>query len=644
MCGIAGILRLGSDLPPEDLLERVSRMTQSLSHRGPDAGGTWQQSTGAVVFGHRRLSIIDLSRAGSQPMTSASGRWTISYNGEIYNTPEIVAKFSLDRGRFRGTSDTEVLLEAIEKHGIDSTLEVTEGMFAFAAWDDYEQTLWVARDRFGEKPLYYSTAHELFVFSSELQPIRIGLGRTPDIDRTSLEQLCRYGYVPAPHTIYSDVHKLLPGEILRVSPRSGEIRRWSYWTPASRALSPHRRSQSHSVDELRNLLADTVRSRLQSDVPLGAFLSGGVDSSLVVAMIRGELDRPLKTFSIGFDFPDYQESQYADQVARIFETEHTSVTITASDALGVIPQLPLIYDEPFADSSQIPTWLVCDQARRHVTVALSGDGADELFGGYQRYRIYRLMADLHSSLPRPLRGAAGRMLELPNERTWRALSMSRWNRILPSAARKRTAAKAQKMAAIFRAEPRELYEHLHTASTRILVNIPDGLPHRDPLFVGSPRGADLSWVEQSMLLDTMIYLPDDILTKVDRASMSIGLEVRSPFLDPNLFDFAWDLPETQVVRGGTGKVILKELLSTYIPRNLVERPKMGFGAPIGDWLRTALREWGDDLLDPIRLGEEGFFDPVEVGTLWTAHQTGVADHSHELWPILMFQTWHEQWH
>ena len=642
MCGIAGLLRGSSVHGIEGLVDLGTRMGQAVRHRGPDDCGVWTDTTGRVALGHRRLAVVDLTEAGHQPMVSSDGRWVITYNGELYNTAELFARLSGTARRLRGHSDTEVLVESMAHLGVERTLEAAVGMFAFAAWDQEKRELWLARDRFGEKPLYYGRHNGAFVFASELKAIRALPGPAPEVDRTALSEYFRWTYVPAPRTIYKNIFKLEPGHYLKVTDPSVIPDQQRYWSPVDVASQAGGQlTGTDAVDHLSVLLDQCVEARMVSDVPLGAFLSGGVDSSAVVASMRRVSSAPVRTFTIGFTEGAFDESPYAAEVASILGTEHTDLMLTPDQAMDVIPRLPTIYDEPFADSSQIPTLLVSQMARQHVTVALSGDGGDELFGGYERYRLAAPLGRGQRLVPRPVRSLVGGLT--------RGVSVDLWNRmakvlpsaVLPPGLRHRTGQRLHKAATAFSAPSfPEAYGALigvdHDGGGLVLGG--ERLPRT---FDGIDTQAleQFTPFEQAMLVDTLTYLPGDLMTKVDRASMAVSLEVRAPFLDPALFEFAWGLSANDRVRDGQGKWVLRELLRRSLPDNLVDRPKMGFGVPIGDWIRGPLRPWAEDLLNPNLVSSQGYLDPAVVTGEWHAHRDEHADLTPQVWSLLMFQAW-----
>ena len=618
-------------------------MTSALNHRGPDASGIWTDSTGRAALGHTRLAIVDLSDAGTQPMTSSDGRWTITYNGELYNAAELRER--LGPLRWQGRSDTEVLLEYIAHHGVQAALEAAKGMFAFGCWDARKSELWLARDRFGEKPLYYAWHRGTFLFASELKALLLVPGFDPTINRQALQEYFRWTNVPAPMSIFEGVNKLQPAHYMRVESGSSDLSPRPYWSAIEAAsaapASVDEFDEVDVLDRLSDVLDRAVAAQMVSDVPLGAFLSGGVDSSSVVAAMQRQSPTPVRTFSIGFTEASYDESGYASEVAKVLGTDHTELVVSPNDAMGVIPHLPTIYDEPFADSSQIPTLLVSRMAREKVTVALSGDGGDELFGGYNRYQEIERIDRFRTFLPSGGRRIVGAALrKLPVE-TWDRLGRGLPQMLVPSGLRHRTGHRIHKVGHLLAADPTtELYAALMSITDQD-DQLVLGVEEQPISFTGisSDLLRGVSPFERSMLIDTLTYLPSDLLTKVDRASMSVSLEVRVPFLDPDLFQFAWGLSHSDRVREGQGKWILRELLRRDLPDNLIDRPKMGFGIPVGQWLRGPLRSWADDLLDPTLVREQGLLDPLIVQQRWMDHRDGRADLTFQIWSILMFQAW-----
>lgn len=643
MCGIAGCLRAARDADAATLGAWATEMAGTLAHRGPDDAGTWVDPDAGVALGHRRLSIIDLSPMGHQPMVSADGRWIMTYNGELYNTGDLRAPLVATGAELRGSSDTEVLLETISRHGILEALRRVDGMFALAVWDRSRRVLTLARDRMGEKPLYWGWQNGTLLFGSELKALR----RHPDfvgrIDRDAAGSMLRYGYVPAPWSIYHGIGKVMPGTVLEIDPaRRGVENSVAYWS--LRELAEGARdselTDTQVVDRLEGLLAAAVRSRMAADVPLGAFLSGGIDSSTVVALMQAQSATPIRTFTIGFAEQGYDEAEQARAVAAHLGTEHTEIYVTAADALGVVPALAQMYDEPFADPSQIPTHLVSALARRSVTVALSGDAGDELFGGYTRYTFHRGVWGRLSRVPSPVRGLAARSIRQLSPARWDALGR-RLDPVLPAAVpRARLGDKLHKGASMLGAQtPEQVYRpllsHWHDPAGVVL----GGSEHLDAVVDPTRWAAVSDATERLMYLDSVAYLPDDILVKLDRASMATSLETRVPLLDPKVIAFAWSLRLDQKIRRGQGKWPLRQVLHRHVPQHLVDRPKMGFGVPVGEWIRGPLRPWAEDLVDDRSLREGGLLDPAVVRARWSEHLSGTRDWSYALWDVLMLAAW-----
>ena len=658
MCGIVGVLGHRS----EDLKSVLQPMVEALNHRGPDASGVWMDSRLGIGLGHTRLSILDLSEEGAQPMASESGRYVITFNGEVYNFGDLRAELEQRGHSFRGHSDTEVMLAAFEEWGIEKSVNRFGGMFAFAVWDRLERKLTVARDRVGKKPLYYGWLGNSFVFSSELKAFHGHPQFTRQIDRSVLALYLRFNYVPAPYCIHKGLYKLPAGCLLTLPfDQSGGTRDFSpfpddqadrkpfrYWSAREVAQNgcefPYRGTESDAISELNRLLMEAVRLRMVADVPLGAFLSGGVDSSLVVALMQAHSSRPVKTFTIGFDEQDFDEAVYAKMVARHLHTDHTELYVRPSEAMTVIPRLPDLYDEPFSDSSQIPTFLLAQLARQHVTVSLSGDGGDELFGGYNRYLLCQRISRTLFSFPSVMRNGLAAGI--------RMVSPARWNTFLGSVmpfmpTRLQMAHPGDKLTKLSELlgvkNPEGVYyglvSHWKDPNSVVL----DSMPLPTPLTNQQARADVPTNIEQMMYLDLVTYLPDDILVKVDRASMGVSLECRCPLLDHRVIEFAWRLPTSFKIRDGQGKWVLRQVLERYVPRHLVERPKTGFGIPIHSWLRGPLREWAESLLDEKRLRAEGFFDASAIRHKWTEHLSCQRDWHYYLWDVLMFQAWKERW-
>ena len=638
MCGIAGFLELKRRFGPDELRAITSRMADSLSHRGPDDQGVWIDPEAGMALGHTRLAIIDLSPAGAQPMVSRCGRFVLSYNGEVYNAPELRAELEEAGRAFRGHSDTEVMVEGFAMWGVRPTIERLIGMFAFAAWDRSNRTLTLARDRLGIKPLYWGHVGGSLVFASELKALRRVPGWQGEINRDALAAFLRYGYVPTPKCIYRGINKLAPGTLLECG-EDGKIKHTAYWSLSEVAA----RGQATLLDIaddaaqelLESLLTDAVRRRMVADVPLGMFLSGGIDSSTVAALMQANSGQPIRSFSIGFREEAYDEASHAREVAAHLGTEHTELYVTPAEAQAVIPRLPQIYDEPFADSSQIPTFLISEMTRRHVTVALSGDGGDEVFAGYNRYGQALALARTARLLPRTVRAALGGAIT--------AIPPGVWDRIflgLPKRMRPRLAGeKMHKFAAVLPKDALGFYQALVTQGddAELLVN---GLGESDGgsciADLREQFADDMSWMQY---LDTLTYLPDDILTKVDRASMSVSLEVRVPLLDHRVVELSWRLPQRFKLRGGTGKWLLRQIAYKFVPKQVLERPKMGFAVPIDHWLKGPLKDWAGDLLNPSALERDGLLRSAPIARAWAEHQSGTRNRQHFLWNVLMFEAW-----
>lgn len=640
MCGIAGVVNAG---PQSGAIIRA--MTARLYHRGPDAGDVWIHPEQQLALGHRRLSILDLSSAGSQPMCSASGRYIICYNGEIYNFHALRQELVKLGYPFRSHSDTEVLLAGIEHWGLRKTLAKITGMFAFGLWDQKEKRLSLVRDRAGKKPLYYGWAGGCFVFASELKAIRSHPGFETDLDRNALGEYLRFGWVPEPLSIYASARKLPAGSLLELvvdMPHEKPEPEY-YWHSTSicqqAALSPFTGQYEDAIDELENHLTQAVASRMVADVNLGALLSGGVDSSTVVALMQKLSSQPVKTFCIGFHEAKYNEAEYASAVAKHLGTEHHELYVSARHCLDIVSRLPEVYDEPFADSSQLPTLLLAQMAREHVTVVLSGDGGDELFGGYKRYiEAVRLWRGMHS-IPQPLRELSRQFLMSVEQSAWYLVRgkgsaeqrVAKWFRAL---------AKLEKRSRGWSAATPEqlLIERFERVPDpgRLVPGYVAG--HTDMLSVSNWLGRQ-SPLLQLRLLDFVGYLCGDILTKVDRATMAVGLEARSPLLDTRVTEFAWSLPDNFLLDSLGGKRILRDVMHRHIPRELTDRPKRGFGVPVDLWLRKDLKQWAEELLDPAQLKQQGILNSQAVQEVWKQHQRGWRNHANLLWALLMFQTW-----
>ena len=644
MCGIAGFLHREAFLP--DSARGTARaMAESLVHRGPDDAGVWVDHDAGVALAHRRLAVIDRSPAGHQPMVSPSGRYIITFNGEIYNHREIrerVMRRHPQAITWRGNSDTEALLTAIEHHGLPETLQETIGMFAFALWDRSERTLYLARDRLGEKPLYFGWQNGVFLFGSELKALAAHPSFRSEVDRGALSLFLRYNYIPAPWSIYCGIRKLAPGSFLKVTaPTAGSDtgctseaqRYWSFPKAVSDGQArPFEGHAEEAVDALHDLLADAVRRQAIADVPLGCFLSGGIDSSTIASLMQAQSSKRVRTFTVGFQDRRYSEAVAAKAVADHLGTEHVELQVSHRDALNVIPQLPALYDEPFADASQIPTSLVARMTRGYVTVALSGDGGDELFGGYDRYRAARIWRTL-KRVPQPVRRLGRAAIKGIRPEWWDAMLPAR----IPS-----VGDRAHKAADVIDSDSiGDLYHRLvsYWKTPGMVVR----QATEPPTVLGDPTAWPQALEPESrmMAVDSVTYLPDDILVKVDRAAMAVSLETRAPFLDHRVVEFAWRLPLSMKICNGQGKWALRQILYRYVPRRLVDRPKMGFGVPLGPWLRGPLRDWAETLLDERRLRSDGFFLPAPIRAKWVEHLSGRRHWHYYLWSVLMFQAWLE---
>ncbi|MFA6217273.1 MAG: asparagine synthase (glutamine-hydrolyzing) [Candidatus Omnitrophota bacterium] len=651
MCGIAGILDLRVSQKASSLEGSIKRMSLTLRHRGPDDEGSWVDEKAGIALGHRRLSIIDLSQAGHQPMVSACGRFVIVFNGEVYNFKELRKEFVEQGNSFRGHSDTEVMLAAISCYGLEKAVQKFNGMFAFAVWDRKDRVLSLIRDRFGEKPLYYGWAGNTFLFASELKAFRAYPEFTPEIDRDALSLYMRYNCIPAPRAIYRNVFKLLPATILRID-ASIKIRQDTlpvpYWSLLEAVKTgkkdPFSGSEKEAQEALDDLLSDAVKLRMESDVALGVFLSGGLDSSLVTTLMQRQSSSAIKTFTIGVNEAAYNEAAQAKAVAHYLGTEHTEFYVTVDDAMAVVPGLADMYDEPFSDSSQIPTHLVSQLTRSKVTVSLSGDGGDEIFAGYNRYFWVKDIWRNIGWLPYQTREMLSRMVLALSADRWESF-LSRMSMLLPKKARLRTPGdKMHKLADVLSLRcPYDMYLGLvsHWREPQRLVR-----NAQEPSTIITDSSSRMPWLdltEEMMYKDSLSYLPDDILVKVDRASMSVGLESRAPYLDHRVAEFAWRLPLGMKMQNKRSKMILRSLLAQYIPSHLVERPKMGFALPIDAWLRGPLKDWAQSLLDESKIRQAGFLNYSLVQEKLTEHLSGKRNWQYLLWDVLMFQAWYERW-
>ncbi|HJW90705.1 MAG TPA: asparagine synthase (glutamine-hydrolyzing) [Anaerolineales bacterium] len=648
MCGITGFWELPG-LTAEELSERSGRMAAALAHRGPDDQDTWVDAKAGIAFGFRRLAILDLSPEGRQPMISACGRYVLVFNGEIYNFQELRRELQARGHTFRGRSDTEVMLAAFTEWGLEAALPRFIGMFAFALWDRAKRQLCLARDRLGIKPLYYGWAGQTLLFASELKALHMHPAFQGEVDRNSLALMMRYNVVPAPHSIYRGIHQLLPGCVLRLdSPLPTNREPHPYWTLEAAVergqADPFHGSETEAVERLDFLLREAVRLRMIADVPLGAFLSGGIDSTSVVALMQAQSPLPVRTFTIGFHDLGYDEAAHARQVAKRLHTEHTELYLTPQDALDIIPRLPEIYDEPFADWSQIPTYLLSHLTRQHVTVSLSGDGGDELFAGYNHYfSLDTAVRRMRMLPPRLRRSLSSQLIEFSASQAarWMDAVFPRRGRI---GRREAPSRRLGKIGLVLGLEtPGDLYSWAVSHWRQ---------PHELVLGADQTKGnlngarefqAREEFLHWMMYTETRGYLPNDILAKIDRASMAVGLEARVPLLDHRVVEFAWRLPLSMKVRQGQGKWILRQVLGRYLPLSLVERPKQGFSLPLASWLRGPLRDWAESMLAESRLSQEGYLNPGLVRTKWAEHLSGQQDWLRSLWNVLMFQAWNEHW-
>lgn len=643
MCGIAGFWSIGAHSDPQAVAEM---MASRLEHRGPDDFGTWGDSTAHIALAHRRLSILDTSPAGHQPMESHCGRYIVVFNGEIYNHKRIKDKLSKLNAQigWKGHSDTETLLGCMSYWGVEETLQHIEGMFAFAVWDMQQKALYLARDRMGEKPLYYGWQGDTFLFGSELKALKAHPAFGADVDRGVLALFLRYNYVPGPYSIYEGIHKLPAGSFLRLDSASHSaiaqpepVSYWSLARVAEQGISQRfSGSEAEALDLLEEKLSAAVSDQMLSDVPLGFLLSGGIDSSLICALAQKVSTQPIRTFSIGFEDKAYDESAYAKEIAAHLGSIHTEMVVSPNDALDLVNKLPAIYDEPFADSSQLPTYMVMNLVKQHVTVALSGDGGDELFGGYNRYKHVPGLWRWFSRLPAPARRLfAASLTSLPS---------TLLNRLSGASGVAQIGDKAHKLGQRLRAI--DNIDDFYIALLSEWTDAQDLVPGAEPRLTllddrgGWPR-ADIP-AERMMVLDGLTYLPDDILVKVDRSAMAVSLETRVPLLDRHVVEFAWQLPLNMKMKGGQSKYLLRKLLQRHLPPKLYERPKMGFSIPLDQWLRGPLRDWAESLLQEERLRREGYLNPAPVRRAWKQHLSGKYNYGYRLWSVLMFQLWLEQ--
>jgi len=660
MCGFAGYLTSES-LESYNMISIIKSMSHELIHRGPDDQSSWVDANSGIAMGFCRLAILELSPAGHQPMISNSGRYVITFNGEIYNHKELrerIMSHSSERFAWSGDSDTETILAAVELWGIKETLQACVGMFSIALWDKKEKILTLARDRFGEKPLYYGMVNHSMIFASELKSFKKFPNFNNKISKYSLRKFLQYNYVPTPLSIYEDVYKLEPGSYTQFSIQNSEIKQINYkkyWSLEKAIINSKENifnSESDAIKEIEMILERSIKNQMQSDVPLGAFLSGGVDSSLIVSIMQKISDTPIKTFTVGFEESSFDESPYARDIAAYLGTEHTEVFVSPHEVRSVIPKLPLIYDEPFADSSQIPTYLVCKVAQKDVTVALSGDAGDELFGGYNRYFWGPSLWKKLSFFPFFIRKFFSKLINLIPGFIW-LLFENIINFFLP--AHKGINRLHEKIAKLgSRLDWIRSLDDLYFSLVSEWHNCPDLVINLNDTNVkltnnfiqieddSNARNLDLVQpAERMMYQDLTSYLQDDILCKVDRAAMATSLETRIPFLDHNLFKLSWRIPLNMKINRTTGKNILRKVLYKNVPKKLIERPKAGFSLPIGSWLKGPLKDWAEDLLSPERIKREGFLNSKYIQIAWNEHQNGKSDNTYKLWSVLMFQAWLE---
>jgi asparagine synthase (glutamine-hydrolysing) len=644
MCGIVGFMDRNSRMSAGEVRATIQRMANSLRHRGPEDQGCWIDSRLGLALGHRRLSIIDLSSAGHQPMISSCGRYVLILNGEIYNFRELRKDLEREAEKFRGHSDTEVMLVAIRRWGLERAIQRFNGMFAFALWDSQEGLLYLGRDRAGEKPLYYGWAGQSLLFASELKALRCHPHFPGEIDRDVLALFLRHNFVPGPHSIYKGIRKLPPGTLLTIRAADGTCSLKPYWSlrqQAEQGLAyPFCGTEADAISELDSLLRDAVKLRMESDVPLGAFLSGGVDSSLVVALMQANSRRPVQTFTIGFPNREYDEAPFARDVAQHLGTEHTDLYVTEKEMLDVVPHLPTIYDEPFADSSQIPTFLVSKLARSAVTVSLSGDGGDELFGGYDRYiRGQRIFNQL-GKIPKALKGSAAKALACMTRAADGGPLHEKEFKLFSRLSSKNIGGKLQKLACMLKAANAESFHWILASYWTSPAALVPGAREPERAFTDPAQWSHFTDLRETMMfLDTMVYLPDDILVKVDRASMAVSLEARVPLLDHRVIEFAWRLPLFMKIDRNGGKKLLRQLLRKYLPASLVDRPKKGFAVPLEQWLCGPLRPWAEHLLDEARLQDDGYLEKDAISRRWRAYKRGQSESARSLWGVLMFQAW-----
>lgn len=635
VCGIFGFIDFSIKNSKMKNVETLKDMSKILEHRGPDDCGVWQDEGYIMNLGHRRLSILELSKLGAQPMLSNDQRYVIVFNGEIYNFQELKKDIVVAKAyNFKGQSDTEVILAALELWGIQQTVQKLVGMYAISIFDTVERALYLIKDRMGEKPLYYGWSKDQFIFASELKAFKKHRSFTNEIDRNALRLYFKYNYIPTPNTIYKDIYKLIPGSILRIDLNNNKQSIEKYWELDTHE-KPHIKDKAENIDLLENLLKASIRRQmLASDVPIGAFLSGGVDSSTIVAIMQSLTPQPINTFSIGFNHKTYNEANYAKNVADYLRTNHTELYLSAKDAYSIVPDLPIFYDEPFADSSQIPTFLVSKLAKQHVTVVLSGDGGDELFGGYERYTIINNLVNKLEAVPSFIKKNSSSFIKKVAE--------NKYSKHLHSLSPKFIDRLYRSGELLNIHQSNDLYDYFLSSWKDTEDLVIDSELQNNSFIKGNDstgyfhRSNFLEWM---MYVDSQMYLPDDILVKVDRASMANSLESRVPMLDKSIVEFAHSLPLEYKIRDNTQKWILKQVMYRYLPKRLMDRPKKGFGVPIGQWLQGPLKDWAEELLDENLLKQQGYLNVNLVRKRWEEHKAGARNWQSQLWGVLMFQAW-----
>ena len=644
MCGIAGLWRLKGDTGEAELAATARVMGQAIRHRGPDGEGVWANGETGVALAHQRLSIIDLSEAGRQPMVSSCGGYVLVYNGELYNTKELRSPLEARGRQFRGHSDTEAIVESCAEFGVEETVAKMRGMFAFALWDKRRRQLTLCRDRLGIKPLYWGLLNNQLLFGSELKALIASGAIDQEINRKALTAYLRYGYIAGQDSIWRGVQKLRPGALLTIN-TTGDTKEKIYWSAENIALDgisqrdANSQSDQEQLDTLETLLSDTVSRHMISDVSIGAFLSGGVDSSLVAALMQKNSSKAIKTFTIAFKEEGFNEAEHARAVANHLGTDHTEMAVTDKDARDVVPSLPAIFDEPLGDPSQIPTFLLSKLTRAHVTVALSGDGGDEFFAGYERYARAQSLAQLTRGARAPLARLAASSVRL--------LPVKSWDKVLKgvslSSRYDMSGDRLHKLADVLHGRTADLYRGMLSAWPQAEHVVIDGSGGYDAHTDNSIANGFTNFLDYMQQIDIATYLPEDILMKVDRASMAVSLESRVPLLDHLVAEHAWSLPQSAKRRDGVAKWALREVLYRHVPKSIIDRPKMGFAAPVDQWLRGELRDWAEDLLSEKRLREDGFFKPSAIRKCWRDHLDGSRNFRFQLWAVLMFQAWRQEY-